>query len=199
MMSHGGGDDERNAIARIAADKKLIFGKGRGRGEGGGGIVLLLILFGGMWRNSRVFVGHVTDAGSQRPGASQNRFSLTDRKSLSAPLHFFFLFFGWWLGGGRGGVGHLGWTEYCCARYDSVALCVRLLPQALIFPKQLYEAVFEEELTTIKIFVRLYGATLLSKLEKQNAPTQCVDIVPDVLTVNAARYTRAHSLFALHL
>lgn len=84
----------------------------------------------------------------------------------------------------------MGWTEYCCARYDSVALCVRLLPQALIFPKQLYEAVFEEELTTIKIFVRLYGATLLSKLGKQNALTQCVDIVPDVLTVNAARYTR---------
>lgn len=42
-----------------------------------------------------------------------------------------------------------------------------LLPQALIFPKQLYEAIFEEELTTIKIFVRLYGATLLSKLGEE--------------------------------
>lgn len=40
---HGGDDDERNAFARIAADKKLIFGKGR-RGEKK--ILLLLILFG---------------------------------------------------------------------------------------------------------------------------------------------------------
>lgn len=84
-------------------------------------------------------------------------------RSLCQP-YFFFLFL--WLVGG-GGVGHLGWTKYCCARHDSVALCVHLLPQALIFPKQLYEAIFEEELTTIKIFVRLYGATLLSKLEKE--------------------------------
>lgn len=44
MMSRGGGDDERNAFARIAADKKLIFGKGRL--GGGGRIVLLLVLFG---------------------------------------------------------------------------------------------------------------------------------------------------------
>lgn len=101
--------------------------------------------------------------------------------SLCQRCFIFFLFL--WL---VGGVGHLGWTEYCCARYDSVALCVRLLPQALIFPKQLYEAIFEEELTTIKIFVRLYGATLLSKLEKQNTLTQCVDIILDILT--AARY-----------
>lgn len=87
---------------------------------------------------------------------------------LSAALHVFEC------RGGGGGVGvgrarHLGWTESCCARYDSVALCLCLLPQALIFPKQLYEAIFEEELTTIKIFVRLYGATLLSKLEEEEA------------------------------
>lgn len=48
-----------------------------------------------------------------------------------------------------------------------------LLPQALIFPKQLYEAIFEEELTTIKIFVRLYGATLLSKLGEEKKMTLC--------------------------
>lgn len=32
-----------------------------------------------------------------------------------------------------------------------------------MFPNQLYEVVFEEELSTINISVRLYGGALLSK------------------------------------
>lgn len=35
--------------------------------------------------------------------------------------------------------------------------------QALVFPNQLYEVVFEEELSTTNISVRLYGGALLSK------------------------------------
>ncbi|XP_015242841.1 PREDICTED: tumor protein p53-inducible protein 11 [Cyprinodon variegatus] len=34
--------------------------------------------------------------------------------------------------------------------------------KALVFPNQLYEVVFEEELSTTSISVRLYGAALLS-------------------------------------
>lgn len=48
------------------------------------------------------------------------------------------------------------WLLFCAVAFTVTAVL------ALIFPKQLYEAIFEEELTTIKIFVRLYGATLLS-------------------------------------
>ncbi|MED6261330.1 hypothetical protein ATANTOWER_003705 [Ataeniobius toweri] len=36
---------------------------------------------------------------------------------------------------------------------------------ALVFPNQLYELVFEEELFTTSISVRLYGAALLSKYQ----------------------------------
>ncbi|XP_036004009.1 tumor protein p53-inducible protein 11b [Fundulus heteroclitus] len=36
---------------------------------------------------------------------------------------------------------------------------------ALVFPNQLYELVFEEELSTTSISVRLYGAALLSKYQ----------------------------------
>lgn len=35
--------------------------------------------------------------------------------------------------------------------------------QALVFPNRLYEVVFEEELSTTNISVRLYGGALLSK------------------------------------
>lgn len=35
--------------------------------------------------------------------------------------------------------------------------------QALVFPNRLYEVVFEEEISTTNISVRLYGGALLSK------------------------------------
>lgn len=35
--------------------------------------------------------------------------------------------------------------------------------QALVFPNQLYEVVFEEELSRTNISIRLYGGALLSK------------------------------------
>uniref|UniRef100_H3DF33 Tumor protein p53-inducible protein 11 n=1 Tax=Tetraodon nigroviridis TaxID=99883 RepID=H3DF33_TETNG len=42
------------------------------------------------------------------------------------------------------------------------AVLLFLLTQALVFPNQLYEVVFEEELSTTRISVRLYGGALLS-------------------------------------
>uniref|UniRef100_A0A3P8RRK9 Tumor protein p53-inducible protein 11 n=1 Tax=Amphiprion percula TaxID=161767 RepID=A0A3P8RRK9_AMPPE len=41
-------------------------------------------------------------------------------------------------------------------------LCFCFPTQALMFPNQLYEVVFEEELSTTSISVRLYGGALLS-------------------------------------
>lgn len=53
-------------------------------------------------------------------------------------------------------------TVLCC--YDK-GCAVLLFPftQALVFPKQLYEVAFVEELSTTDISVRLYGGALLSK------------------------------------
>lgn len=53
-------------------------------------------------------------------------------------------------------------TVLCC--YDkSCAVLLFPFTQALVFPNQLYEVVFEEELSTTNISVRLYGGALLSK------------------------------------
>lgn len=46
--------------------------------------------------------------------------------------------------------------------YDTAVLCFCFPTQALVFPNQLYELVFEEELSTTSISVRLYGGALLS-------------------------------------
>lgn len=48
-------------------------------------------------------------------------------------------------------------TKLCCA------FSFFYPTQALVFPNQLYEVVFEEELSTTNISVRLYGGALLSK------------------------------------
>lgn len=53
-------------------------------------------------------------------------------------------------------------TVLCC--YDKgCAVLLFSFTQALVFPNQLYEVVFEEELSTTNISVRLYGGALLSK------------------------------------
>lgn len=49
---------------------------------------------------------------------------------------------------------------------DRAVLCFCFPMQALVFPNQLYEVVFEEELSTTSISVRLYGGALLSKSRK---------------------------------
>lgn len=62
-------------------------------------------------------------------------------------------------------VSHLGvcaGTDQSCV---AMTRAVLLFPfaQALVFPNQLYEVVFEEQLSTTNISVRLYGGALLSK------------------------------------
>lgn len=53
-------------------------------------------------------------------------------------------------------------TVLCC--FDKAcAVLLFSFTQALVFPNQLYEVVFEEELSTTNISVRLYGGALLSK------------------------------------
>ncbi|CAG08726.1 unnamed protein product [Tetraodon nigroviridis] len=52
-------------------------------------------------------------------------------------------------------------TVLCCCD-KACAVLLFLLTQALVFPNQLYEVVFEEELSTTRISVRLYGGALLS-------------------------------------
>lgn len=56
---------------------------------------------------------------------------------------------------------------------DRIVCCFFFL-QALIFPNQLYEVVFEEELTTTSISVRLYGGALLSKSSLHRSRKACV-------------------------
>lgn len=50
--------------------------------------------------------------------------------------------------------------KHCC--FDMTKLCCPFT-QALVFPNHLYELVFEEELSTTRIAVRLYGGALLSE------------------------------------
>lgn len=77
-------------------------------------------------------------------------------------------------GGGSGGAGSFGAKQNTVVPdMTAVALCCCPLLQALMFPKHLYEAIFEEELAPIKIFVRLYGATLLSKCALENPDPAC--------------------------
>lgn len=53
-------------------------------------------------------------------------------------------------------------TVLCC-HDKGCAVLLSSFTQALVFPNQLYEVVFEEELSTTNISVRLYGGALLSK------------------------------------
>ncbi|XP_008310658.1 tumor protein p53-inducible protein 11b [Cynoglossus semilaevis] len=53
-------------------------------------------------------------------------------------------------------IGLRVWILFSAVGFTAMALL------ALIFPNQLYEVVFEEELTTTSISVRLYGGALLS-------------------------------------
>lgn len=53
-------------------------------------------------------------------------------------------------------------TERSCVAMTRVVL-LSSFTQALVFPNQLYEVVFEEELSTTNISVRLYGGALLSE------------------------------------
>lgn len=84
-------------------------------------------------------------------------FQLTNRKNLSTLLHF-------------------ERTECCCV--DMTELCFCFPTQALMFPNQLYEVVFEEELSTTNISIRLYGGALLSKssLIKRWPDYKCIEL-----------------------
>lgn len=59
--------------------------------------------------------------------------------------------------------GHLRRTECCCVVLTELCCAFVFPTQALVFPNQLYEVVFEEELSTTSISIRLYGGALLSK------------------------------------